>query len=181
MRVKALFKEGRVLIPSREGANKIYGVGFGSMLESDEGLTLSPCDALYLVEKGKVDVVDASDGSKLSFNDLLSRFMELDDRVWTKYLIYRDLRSKGYVVRDGVGLGVDFQVYGKGEFGKSLPRYIVVGLCEGESRPISEIVKAVEEAEALGKELKLAVLDRRGEVVYYTVRRIDPSSEEAER
>ncbi len=181
MRVKALFKEGRVLIPSREGANKIYGMGFGSMLESDEGLTLSPCDALYLVEKGKIDVVDASDGSKLSFNDLLSRFMEVDERVWTKYLIYRDLRSKGYVVRDGVGLGIDFQVYGKGEFGKSLPRYIVVGLCEGESRPISEIVRAVEEAEALGKELKLAVLDRRGEVVYYTVRRIDPSSEEAER
>ena len=180
MRVKALFREGRVLVPSREGANKIYGMGFGSMLESDEGLTLSPCDALYLVEKGKVDVVDASDGSKLSFNDLLSRFMELDDRVWTKYLIYRDLRSKGYVVRDGVGLGMDFQVYGKGEFGKSLPRYIVVGLCEGESRPISEIVRAVEEAETLGKELKLAVLDRRGEVVYYTVRRIDPSSEEAE-
>ena len=181
MRVKALFKEGRVLILSREGANKIYGMGFGSMLESDEGLTLSPCDALYLVEKGKIDVVDASDGSKLSFNDLLSRFMEVDERVWTKYLIYRDLRSKGYVVRDGVGLGIDFQVYGKGEFGKSLPRYIVVGLCEGESRPISEIVRAVEEAEALGKELKLAVLDRRGEVVYYTVRRIDPSSEEAER
>jgi len=178
--VKALFKEGRILIPSREGANKIYGMGFGSMLESDEGLTLSPCDALYLVEKGKIDVVDASDGSKLSFNDLLSRFMEVDERVWTKYLIYRDLRSKGYVVRDGVGLGIDFQVYGKGEFGKSLPRYIVVGLCEGESRPISEIVRAVEEAEALGKELKLAVLDRRGEVVYYTVRRIDPSSEEAE-
>jgi len=181
LRVKALFKEGRVLIPSREGANKIYGMGFGSMLESDEGLTLSPCDALYLVEKGKIDVVDASDGSKLSFNDLLSRFMEVDERVWTKYLIYRDLRSKGYVVRDGVGLGIDFQVYGKGEFGKSLPRYIVVGLCEGESRPISEIVRAVEEAETLGKELKLAVLDRRGEVVYYTVRRIDPSSEEAER
>ena len=181
MRVKALFKEGRILIPSREGANKIYGMGFGSMLESDEGLTLSPCDALYLVEKGKIDVVDASDGSKLSFNDLLSRFMEVDERVWTKYLIYRDLRSKGYVVRDGVGLGMDFQVYGKGEFGKSLPRYIVVGLCEGESRPISEIVRAVEEAETLGKELKLAVLDRRGEVVYYTVRRIDPSSEEAER
>lgn len=181
MRVKALFKEGRVLIPSREGANKIYGMGFGSMLESDEGLTLSPCDALYLVEKGKIDVVDASDGSKLSFNDLLSRFMEVDERVWTKYLIYRDLRLKGYVVRDGVGLGIDFQVYGKGEFGKSLPRYIVVGLCEGESRPISEIVRAVEEAETLGKELKLAVLDRRGEVVYYTVRRIDPSSEEAER
>ena len=180
MRVKALFREGRVLVPSREGANKIYGMGFGSMLESDEGLTLSPCDALYLVEKGKVDVVDASDGSKLSFNDLLSRFMEVDERVWTKYLIYRDLRSKGYVVRDGVGLGMDFQVYGKGEFGKSLPRYIVVGLCEGESRPISEIVRAVEEAETLGKELKLAVLDRRGEVVYYTVRRIDPSSEEAE-
>jgi len=181
LRVKALFKEGRILIPSREGANKIYGMGFGSMLESDEGLTLSPCDALYLVEKGKIDVVDASDGSKLSFNDLLSKFMEVDERVWTKYLIYRDLRSKGYVVRDGVGLGIDFQVYGKGEFGKSLPRYIVVGLCEGESRPISEIVRAVEEAETLGKELKLAVLDRRGEVVYYTVRRIDPSSEEAER
>ena len=180
MRVKALFKEGRVLVPSREGANKIYGMGFGSMLESDEGLTLSPCDALYLVEKGKIDVVDASDGSKLSFNDLLSRFMEVDERVWTKYLIYRDLRSKGYVVRDGVGLGMDFQVYGKGEFGKSLPRYIVVGLCEGESRPISEIVRAVEEAETLGKELKLAVLDRRGEVVYYTVRRMDPSSKEAE-
>ena len=180
MQVKALFKEGRVLVPSREGANKIYGMGFGSMLESDEGLTLSPCDALYLVEKGKVDVVDASDGSKLGFNDLLSRFMEVDERVWTKYLIYRDLRSKGYVVRDGVGLGMDFQVYGKGEFGKSLPRYIVVGLCEGESRPISEIVRAVEESETLGKELKLAVLDRRGEVVYYTVRRMDPSSEEAE-
>jgi len=179
--VKALFKDGRVLVPSREGANRIYGMGFGSMLESEEGLTLSPCDALYLLERGKIEVLDASDGSTLSFSDLLSRFMEADERIWTRYLIYRDLRSRGYVVRGGVGLGIDFQVYGKGEFGKAMPRYIVLGLCEGESRPLSELLKAVEESESMGRELKLAVLDRRGEVIYYTVKRMDPSSEEAER
>ena len=70
--------------------------------------------------------------SNIAFNELLNKARSITDNAWVRYLVYRDLRSRGYVVREGFGLGVDFRVYKRGQYGKSTADYLILGIQEGQ-------------------------------------------------
>lgn len=167
--ISAVYSGDRVVVPAQNEANSLYQDGYGSLLSDKNLLTLKPCEALYLVERMRIAIVDEENRRKLVFQELLWRFSSNDPLVWTRYLIYRDLRSRGFVVRDGPGLGVDFLVYERGSYGKKPPRYLVHAIWEGSPKSIRHLCEALEAAEASGRILRLAAVDRRGEVVYYTL------------
>jgi tRNA-intron endonuclease len=96
----------------------------------------------------------------------------LDENAWAKYLIYRDLRSRGYVAREGFGLGIDFRVYERGEYGMATAKNLVLGIQEGQPVSMEDLIRALQNAHSLKKELVLAVLNRRGEVVYYSLSKL---------
>jgi len=170
--ISAIYSEGRVVVPAQNEANSLYQDGYGSFLGEGRLLTLKPVEALHLVERTKIAVMDEESRLRLVFQELLSRFSSEDPLVWTRYLIYRDLRSRGFVAREGPGLGVDFLVYERGSYGKKPPRYLVYSIWEGASQSIMRLNKALETAESTGRILRLAVVDRRGEVLYYTLSEI---------
>ncbi|MEM4612131.1 MAG: hypothetical protein QXS95_05255, partial [Candidatus Nitrosocaldus sp.] len=91
---------------------------------------------------------------------------------WTKFLIYRDLRSRGYVAREGFGFGNDFRVYERGDYNIKSARYVVFGLNEGREVKIDDLSRMVEQIWSMGKEPIVAVIERRGEVIYYSVERM---------
>ena len=100
--------------------------------------------------------------------------MSHEDPVWyplilTRFLVYRDLRGRGFVVRDGPHLGVDFLVYKRGSYGKIPPKYLVYTIWEGAPASIKELCEVLEATESTGQILRLAAVDRRGEIVYYTL------------
>lgn len=167
--ISAVYTGDRVVVPAQNEANSLYQDGYGSLLGDARLLTLKPCEAMYLVERMKVAVVDEENRRRLVFHELLQRFSSVDPLIWTRYLIYRDLRSRGFVARDGPGLGVDFLVYQRGSYGKRPPRYLVYAIWEGATEPIESLRDALEATEDAGRILRLAVIDRRGEVVYYTL------------
>ena len=86
-------------------------------------------------------------------------------------MIYRDLRSRGYVVREGFGFGTDLRVYERGDYPKKPAKYVVFALDEGIEKGMSELQKSVKEMAKMGKEAIIAVIERRGEVIYYKVSR----------
>ncbi len=45
-------------------------------------------------------------------HDLVARFSMGKQEMWIRYLVYRDLRDRGYIVRDTDK--VDFEIHGKG-------------------------------------------------------------------
>mgnify|MGYP005641599757 CR=1 FL=1 len=169
----AVYRRGDVVVPALRESNSLYQSGYGSLLGEEGVLTLNPCETLFLVERGKLSVICEETREVLHFGELLASFIALDRLIWTKYLVYRDLRSKGYVVREGYGLGVDFLLYERGAFGKRPPKYLVYGIWEGEPKKMRELMEVVRFAEEKGKILKLAVIDRRGEVVYYTLQELE--------
>ncbi|PCN49951.1 hypothetical protein B6U99_07010 [Candidatus Geothermarchaeota archaeon ex4572_27] len=67
----------------------------------DGRLRLSPVEALHLLERGRVRVVDEG-GRELSFEELARRLTRRDPKTWLKYLVYSDLRRRGYVVKGGL-------------------------------------------------------------------------------
>jgi tRNA-intron endonuclease len=167
--ISAVYSEGGVVVPAQNEANSLYQDGYGSLLAERRLLTVKPSETLYLVERGKIAVIDEGSREKLVFQELLSRFSAEDPDIWTRYIVYRDLRTRGFVARDGPGPGVDFLVYERGSYGKKTPRYLVHTVWEGTQEPIRRLSERLNQAEKDNKILRLAVVDRRGEIVYYTL------------
>jgi len=167
VKVKATLKEKGVLVSEKEGIESLSTRGYGVL--ENENLLLTFFEALFLITKEVLEVYDEKTGKSTSFQDILERFQSTDKDAWVKYLVYRDLRSRGYVVREGFGLGIDFRVYERGEYGKEIATYLIFVIQEGQPVLIEELGRALSYVLNLKKKLVLAVINRRGEVVYYSV------------
>src|SRR5690606_31547534 len=119
---------------------------------------LSYLEALFLLQSNKLRVSDKT--QDYDFSEFLKVLVKKDKKLLTKYLIYRDLRSKGYVVKDGFGFGTDFRIYERGEFNKKTSKYVAVGLNEGTTINASSFANMVDEVEKMGKNAVIAVVER---------------------
>ena len=126
---------------------------------------LMPYESLYLMHTGRL----ALDGRKreATFDSLVSALRRYDEDVLTRFLVYRDLRSRGYIAKGGFGFGADFRVYERGRFGDKGASYVVFALAEGAPEKAGTLHKKAGEIEQMGKEPIVAVIERRGEVIYY--------------
>lgn len=125
---------------------------------------LMPYESLYLMHGGRL----ALEGKRAAtFDSLVSALRRYDEDVLTRFLVYRDLRSRGYAAKGGFGFGADFRVYEKGRFGDKGASYVVFALAEGAPERAGALHKKAGEIEQMGKEPIVAVIERRGEVIYY--------------
>jgi tRNA-intron endonuclease len=167
LKIEASVRENDVLISSPEGVEGLSLRGYG--VPENGKLTLTLYEALFLQGKEVIEVEDEKTGEKMGFQDLLKRFQSVDENAWVRYLIYRDLRSRGYVAREGFGLGIDFRVYERGEYGKETAKYLIFGIQEGQPVSMEELARTLRYVQSLKKNLVLAVINRRGEIVYYSL------------
>jgi tRNA-intron endonuclease len=165
---KGVLKGDVLVVDEPRAVEWLKSKGYGS---GETQRTLKFHEALYLLEQNKLEATDRKK-RVLSFDELLRRAEKYDSKVLYKYLIYRDLRNRGYVVVDGYGLGIDFNVYERGDFPNNIPKILVFGLCEGVPISFEELIKILKVAQANRKTLVLSVIDRRNEVVYYTISRL---------
>ncbi|RLI04426.1 tRNA-intron lyase [Candidatus Bathyarchaeota archaeon] len=119
--------------------------------------------------EGWLEVLEEKSGKKLSVEELLNVFSQKDKTVWSKYLVYRDLRARGYVVKPGFGGGVDFRVYERGTYGKEAAKFLICNVFEGEPVSIKNLADILKIAGNMKKEVIIGVIERRGEVVYYSL------------
>jgi len=166
LKIKGLLSEKNVRISKKQDADELSSKGYG-VSENDE-LLLTFYEVLYLFDRGLLEVEDEK-GKKVDFQRLLQCYKRADENAWAKYLTYRDLRSRGYVIREGFGLGVDFRVYDRGEYGKDTAKYLILSLQEGKPISLEDLTNALKQCQSLKKELILVVMNRRGETVYYSV------------
>ena len=108
-------------------------------------------------------------GKAVDFQSLLHCYEGVNENAWVSYMVYRDLRSRGYVAREGFGGGTDFRVYERGGYGKDTAPYLVLSTQEGKPLAINGLADAMQQCQSQKKELILAVMNRRGEIVYYSV------------
>ncbi|MFB3888321.1 MAG: tRNA-intron lyase [Candidatus Bathyarchaeia archaeon] len=140
--------------------------GYGT--KENEEFTLAFFEALFLMDKQMLEVTDKK-GEPVDFQRLLRTYEDMDENAWAHYLVYRDLRSRGYVVREGIGAAIDFRIYERGAYGKDTAQFLVASTQEGKPMPMEDLANALTQAQSLKKELILAVMNRRGEIVYYSV------------
>jgi len=165
--VEASIKGTAVTVSSPEGIEQFSSKGYG--VDEDGKLTLALYEALFLLGKGAITVTDKQTKKKLEFQELLKRFQQVDKDAWVRYLIYRDLRGRGYVAREGFGLGIDFRIYERGDYGKGTAKHLIFGVQEGQPVTLEKLARTQRHVQNLKKNLILAVINRRGEIVYYSL------------
>ena len=168
--LKAFLKEERVVVPSSQDIKSLTSRGYGT--PANGHLVLAYYEALYLLSKGILKVTDRKNKTAISFQQLLEKARAANEDAWVRYLIYRDLRSRGYVVREGFGLGIDFRVYKRGDYGKSTADYLILGMREGQPVTVEDLARIQTRVQSFKKMLILSVLNRRGEIVYYSLSRL---------
>lgn len=95
--------------------------------------------------------------------------LKKDASIFTKFIVYRDLRTRGYIAKEGFGFGNDFRVYERGEYSKKPAKYVIFGINEGISIKTKLLYDNILSIEKMGKEAIIAVIERRGEIIYYKV------------
>jgi len=143
--------------------------GFGEI--EQEKLFLKQFETLYLLYTKRLILKKGK--KQIDFDSFMGLCQKINSEILTKFLIYRDLRNRGYVVKDGFGFGSDFRVYERGHFGEKGAKFLVFGLNEGQQEKMGALQKKIEEITQMGKEPIIAVIERRGEVIYYKINRMN--------
>ena len=78
-------------------------------IESDF-LHISLIEACYLQEKGRLNIYE--DDVKCSVGYLIDLLKE--EELYGKYVVYRDLKDRGYVIKTGFKYGTEFRLYNRG-------------------------------------------------------------------
>ncbi len=142
--------------------------GFGEI--EKEILFLKSFETLYLLYTKRL--ILKKNKKQIKFDYFMNICQTIDSEILTKFLIYRDLRNKGYVVKDGFGFGYDFRVYERGHYGEKGAKFLIFGLNEGQQEKMRTLQKKIEEITQMGKEPIIAVIERRGEIIYYKINRM---------
>ncbi len=160
---------GQTRISNKEMIHELELKGYGE-LENNQ-LILNFFESLYLLYSSRLILKKSK--KKINFEDLMNICQKQDPEALTKFLIYRDLRNRGYVVKDGFGFGSDFRVYERGHFGEKGAKFLIFGLNEGQQEKMGNLQKKIEQITQMGKEPIIAVIERRGEVIYYKINRMN--------
>src|SRR2546427_10795407 len=128
--------------------------------------------AVYLIEGGSLDI--RRRGRVVSPRELFRAASGAIDSFEIRYLVYRDLRQRGYVV-EARGGPVDFQVYPRGGAPRKTPsRYWVRAVSERAVFDLAELLERAEEAAGVRKSLLLGLVDEESDLTYYSVREAQP-------
>ncbi|MBW2998119.1 tRNA-intron lyase, partial [Candidatus Woesearchaeota archaeon] len=107
--IKTIFAKERIITAATEEARELYNSNrFGSLI--NDKVQLSLLEALYLLEKDKIEVFDGRN-KKLDFESFVSRARRLDKKFWNRFVVFKDLRDRGYIVKTALKFGADFRVY----------------------------------------------------------------------
>jgi tRNA-intron endonuclease len=153
---------GKIVIVETRFQDELRTKGFGE--KEDDEYILKPYESLYLFHTKRLKLKNKS---WIDFNSLFELLLKHNKSIMSEFLVYRDLRSRGYVAKEGFGFGSDFRVYERGEYEKKPAKYVVFGIKEGTNTTAKQFASTVSQIQKMGKEAVVAVIERRGEVIYY--------------
>ncbi len=138
-----------------------------------EKIQYSLSEALFLVEKEKMDIF--SRNKKILKKELMNKFRRIDKKIQIKYVVFKDLKEKGYVVKTALKFGAEFRVYEKGSKpGKKHAKWIVFTDHESKRLTWHEFSAKNRIAHSTKKNLLLAIVDEEGDISYYEVKWVKP-------
>src|ERR1041385_2004238 len=108
--IQALFIHGKILTENSSAAQELYEKNRYGTLLSDGRVQLGILEALYLVDKKRLTVVD---GKNKSLTGLALAKKAKEHDFLTRYAVYKDFRDRGYIIKTALKFGADFRIYAR--------------------------------------------------------------------
>jgi tRNA-intron endonuclease len=133
----------------------------------DKPLELSLIECAYLTKEGRIEVQKKNRKKPLSLSEILKLGQKTSDEFNDRFVVYSDLREKGYVVRPGLKFGTDFAVYEEGP-GKDHAPLLVHVIPQRKGVVPLDIVRAGRLATSVKKKFMIATVKETGSIAYYS-------------
>ncbi|MFA5141364.1 MAG: tRNA-intron lyase [Candidatus Woesearchaeota archaeon] len=171
--VKSTFMGERVVTENSDLAREFYNQGrYGTILNSKVQLSL--IEAFYLLEKGKLEILDGKNKA-MDSDKFMKKAQKLEPNFWIKYCVFKDIRERGYIIKTALKFGAEFRVYDRGvKPGDDHAKWIVYPVHEGSGLTWHEFSAKNRVAHSTKKRLLIGIVDAEGDVTYYEIRWIRP-------
>lgn len=154
-------QDGRVVVADEAEASTIHNKGTYGTPRPGGGLVLALVEAAYLVELGRLEVEDHD------LADLLVVGTRAEEGFGIRYLVYRDLRTRGFVVTLH---GDRFRIYPRGASPKDADaKATIVPRSERADFALGRLAADLRTAEEAGRGLLYALVDEESDLTYYLV------------
>jgi len=159
--------EGKdIIIPREDHASQVYNRGYHGQPQPGGSLKLELIEALFLLESGKIEITE--NGGNVPKERLISLGLKHNPHFEIDYLVYTDIRSRGYVAKSSPP-PASFRVLPRGGVpGKTPSKYWVIALSERSQFKLSDILNKMEKVQQAGKEILFGIVDEESDLTYYS-------------
>jgi len=173
MVARGRFIGNKVVVDDESSASQLYNRGrFGVII--NRKLELSMIEALYLVERNSLEVMDGRK-KQVDYDAFLYKANKKEHDFWTRFCVYRDIRSRGYITKTALKYGADFRVYARGqEPGKAHAKWVLYAVSENDKFDWKRFAAMNRVAHSVKKRLMIGIVDDEGDVTYYQVSWMKP-------
>lgn len=174
-KIRAELINGTIIVWDIDKGRKLYrsafygkplGISKPKSPEFDVPLILDIIEAVYLVEKGELEVYEGE--KKLGLEELMEHAGQHYEKFEEKYLVYKDLRDRGFIVTPGIKFGSDFAVYRIGPGLEHAP-FIVQVKSQDEHLSAIEVIRSGRLATTVRKYFTIAIPDADSKKVNYAL------------
>lgn len=178
--------EDRVIIWDTKAIELYDESGYGKPQpeENPKRLELDIVEAAYLLEKEKLKVFTKGEKKKkknLQLKDLMEIGTEKVNMFHPSFIVYRDLRDRGYLCKTAFKFGAVFRVYERGVKLKRGPKaphehtkFVLQPVAEESAFSLPEMSRAVRLAHNIRATFVWAVVDKDNDCTYYEIKRLTP-------
>tara|TARA_Y100000310_G_scaffold211572_1_gene212315 strand:- start:1694 stop:2215 length:522 start_codon:yes stop_codon:yes gene_type:complete len=171
-KAKIFFSEGVVFADANKQTKGLYDKSrYGELKKK---FYYSLFEAAYLIESKKVDVLDGKN-KPILFDNFVKKAKKYDKNFLIRYTVFKDMRSRGYVVKTALKFGADFRVYDRGiKPGQDHAKWVLYPVSESEVSTWYDFSAKNRVAHSTKKRLLIGIVDNELDVTYYEINWIRP-------
>jgi tRNA-intron endonuclease, archaea type len=164
----------RVITESSDEAREFYNQSRYGTLAGNGKVELSLLEGLYLLERERM-IVKGESGRNITFESYVKKARKVEPNFWIRYVVFKDMRNRGYIVKTALKFGADFRVYDRGvKPGEDHAKWIIFPVHEASVFTWHEFSAKNRVAHSTKKRLLLAIVDDENDVTYYETRWMRP-------
>lgn len=168
VKIPASLMTERVIADDSPDARTLYDQSrFGEV--KDGKIHYSLVEGLYLLERGKMELSDQHH-RPVTFDQFVKHARKIEPNFWIRYVAFKDMRSRGYIVKTALKFGADFRVYDRGiKPGEDHAKWIMYPVHEASGFTWYEFSAKNRVAHSTRKRLLLAVVDDENDCTFYEI------------
>jgi len=163
MKVTGELKNNKVFVEKPKDIGRLFNKShLGKMLKGEK-LQLDLLEAVFLLDETKIKIFCKK--KEIDFQKLVRIASKNISHFEIKYLVFKDLRKRGQIIKISKDSKYNFIDYNN--------HFFVIIFSEKNMINLQKIKKILQETEEKNNELWLAIVDEEGDITYYNVKLLD--------